>query len=591
MAQAYCQSRDWLKGKNEYHGDETYNYFTCGQYSVIDGWHVVHFPKGMSVYHGSARFADVNVEYPIGVQFYELRFPHSSDDYPISLDQASQSSDSVVSLLSQKSGIQPSWYASPEIGPIYTRFNMKPSLGAVFEFVTKRDIVMLLINRDENIIRLMRLAQEQQDSKVMKAILSMFGYSSLTTFNEEADTGILTSKNRRSCNIIDGIFARWICQNVITRHGFSGYASPEVKTKFHGGKFHLEFIFCDATLYLDRVSKISVGNYPEVKLFLEQMKKYITIDTDFQAGNLYEHSCWITLFSEQLSLLIDAPIEEHRYIAIAAFLHDIGKMDSTWPSRVNPFRGEVDYDLAPDHPQIGARYLLGHLPLRILGRSTDQYIDIEALVGELLEISGSDIPIDLEDEYIPFWRTYFAFIAEVHWEIWQSLYEKLSQDRLEAIMEIIDEHDDNVMNNDGLLDVIQESFSDEIETILSYIFSLNGVMKEVGFFKFPVITTIEMYGFLIRSALIVSTADILAIHPYQPEGNLHSTPDRYVRQIKTSRYLDFISDVPQVYPGSEFGDQELKDKFILLEKFVEFIVNWEDGRIVLDNLRDEEMME
>jgi len=88
--------------------------------------------------------------------------------------------------------------------------------------------------------------------------------------------------------------------------------------------------------------------HTDLSRFIADMKRYTTTNSNVHVGNLYEHSVWSTLYAEDFTT--DLPdIEERRFIALAAFMHDVGKMTE-----------ELVYYSIPDHPRIGRDYVLGY---------------------------------------------------------------------------------------------------------------------------------------------------------------------------------------------------------------------------------------
>ena len=86
-------------------------------------------------------------------------------------------------------------------------------------------------------------------------------------------------------------------------------------------------------------NKLWLKNIPEnTALFFNQMEMYESVNTNFHSGNLLEHSIWSLFFVERICQKLN--LKDIRFIklcAIAALVHDIGKMD--------PFDKETVYNI------------------------------------------------------------------------------------------------------------------------------------------------------------------------------------------------------------------------------------------------------
>ena len=567
----FCFSHRWLDGQGELDSTgQPKDYFTCAEYLLLDGYKIAKFPRGMSLYHGSFAFGNTNSEYPIGKNFYRPVSERESRER-ILPEQASQDSESVVSILASNSGVSPSWYTDRQTSSLYLNDMRKICVNCRFRYVTKDDIYMLLINDDDNIIQFFNLALIQEDYEILDVILEMNGYldenfkPDYGKFRDDIATGTLSHKNRFSKAEPDSQFAIWICENVIGPNNFSGYASPDVFSSYHGGLFHLEFIFCDATLHLERILDTPEPESPNVKLFVAEMKKYVTTNVNFHAGNLYQHSCWIVLYTEYLADIVHIPDEYVRFMSIAAFFHDVGKMTFSWPSYSNEYRQEIDYYTVPDHSEIGRNYILGLSHLHRMdsdGQKSSETIPVSRVIEEMIsegigsEGEGSS---ELIDQDIDFWRSYCSFITAIHWTLGDNLYRKVSAPRLWKLESLL---------RSG--EVIPDDYEYEMGLISRYIDYLD---REISRANFHVPIDTKLRKFFIHSALIISTADIMASQPFNAINNVKIVPGQishYEREIRRSRFFDFIEDVPKIYPG---GNLAVEGKFGPLYNIVDLQID------------------
>lgn len=116
-----------------------------------------------------------------------------------------------------------------------------------------------------------------------------------------------------------------------------------------------KIIFCFFVLLFFVASPIDVS-VDSFQTLLQDMKEYKVTNKQFHAGNLYEHSMWVeqalAQFIQKKSFWCDGLVlsdREKEILALAAFLHDIGKA------------GDLNFlfETKKMHPEIGAEYIMG----------------------------------------------------------------------------------------------------------------------------------------------------------------------------------------------------------------------------------------
>lgn len=118
--------------------------------------------------------------------------------------------------------------------------------------------------------------------------------------------------------------------------------------------------------------------------FIIDMKLYITTNINVHVGNLYEHSVWSVLYAEDITDSSVTSTKLKRFISVAAFLHDVGKMTERY----------VYYSI-PDHPRIGRDYVRGSKLLPHSG----------------INVRTQIVPyLGLNDDFIP----YLEFVVDNH---------------------------------------------------------------------------------------------------------------------------------------------------------------------------------
>lgn len=541
---------DWKKGVKGYinlgkYGMYPTDYFRCGLYYYDGLFQVVKFPKGMSLYHGSRTLAENVVEFPIGKAFYEPircdKIRESDQSGLVMTYVTDNKTDVVEALASINDGLSESWFAEPDIAKLYSIQNDKepPVCGdkCVLAYKLKRDTLFVLLDDDSNIISL--LANPMVPAEHKKYLKHMWNISdrdiSPAFRNYVGD--IHVEKRRQSYRELDLPFSKWLCQSMTATNkdrtelnSYAGYASrhPIYEAAM---EFHMEFMFCDATKWLERdldnefdfayklawtkdvIPMSSVPDYDYIKLFMKQLELYKTTNTRFHSGNLLEHSIWSVLHAEQeiVNFLPDykIAIPEFMYIVIAvtAFLHDIGKMDPVNSKCVKRV-GCLYFDL-PNHPQLGADYVSGKKLLPILDEATllptGEHFALKRLIKALsmnrIDVSNAYLMADMTD------------LIKFHWTLGG--------------------HVINVAN--GSYPAVEaKAFLNEIgERSLAFVCVL----------------------------LMISTADVLASQPY----GVGKLPPRL---NYSSTYMPFISNMPKKYKGGNCGTTSEPQRTALIKEII-----------------------
>lgn len=282
-----------------------------------------------------------------------------------------------------------------------------------------------------------------------------------------------------------------------------------------------------------------------IQILYKDMAKYKTTAIDFHAGDLLEHSTWITLFVDNIYMDkgcttcewsddIPKTDEIRKIINVTAFLHDIGKAGD----------GNYVYYDKPDHPQIGAQYILGQKSYKYVDdNGIEKSLDINSLLREF-QMTGSRYPEIL------------ACFINNHW-LFGSYMKKMTSNNLTIVAT---DYINEILNNCSKfgLDFIR---NDKTERLL--------------FFKIQ---------------MLISACDVRATQPYMDHDMVRKLTKTLKDNVKDtfgsreyhvnaskikqninykSPILPYISNMPQVHPGIDgykvFGYGE---KGLLLRKEV-----------------------
>lgn len=396
------------------------NYFSCGIYFFDGMFQVVKFPKGMQLYHGSGALANANAEFPAGPDFYRPD-EKKIDTLKLALNTQADQESSVEYEASKQLPVSPAWFGSFRVAKTYSLQN-KEFVGrcadkCVNVYELREDTTFFILNNNFNIWKILSDMSAPPDIKTKLLFMFSLNYNDVVDqikFHDENYGEIkLPDKRRVSYREVDLPFMSWLCGYL--PDNYAGYAANATSSKGEA-VFHLEFTFCNPMRWLTR----NLSNPRDwqhnaglegadriIKLFMEQLSYYKTTNVNFHAGNLFEHSVWSLLFAEQLmvnySAIYKPSVSEQRKIAAAAFLHDIGKIV---PEATSAHRRKHDYVYfgIPEHPQIGADYILGKKPLYILDKDMNKTGVLN--MPELLTALGFE-----KEDYEA-----LAKIVELHWD-------------------------------------------------------------------------------------------------------------------------------------------------------------------------------
>lgn len=575
---------NWKEGSNYRQNGVKRTMFDCGEYFFDGKFNLVRFQKGINVYHGSIRLTEFASEYPVGVDFYEP-VNYKNKKGQVSAQKASNSNKNLRELLSEELDVEVSWYGDINVAVNYSNFPVwhgndpykYKCKNCTFAYRTKKEIVMILINDDENILNFFNMAKKQGNKDVMNAILDMNGFPKnidlnrrKTQINLQNRPGwrfYLKGKNRKSTRKADTTFANWLCQNIIKPEGYDGSAAPEQHSTNHPPykAMHLEFIFCNAveTLERDTTSEydwqyVDMSNYDEKKRnIIEQMKKYIILSTNLHSGNLYENTSWKVLFAEYLTdvadknnylkdLLLDTNI--NKFISIATFLSNIGKM-TLKDTEVNRKRGEVLFYRVPEYKKISREYFMGdgYIP----------YIDSNGnKIGEL-QIQDFEELLD----YNPGYNCLFALIIDNYGDFISNVYSKITEKEIKRKY---------------LSKKSKKNISDYIDNFYQdFVYSC-----DPDYYKY--------FSTVIVTSIIVATSHVLSYQPFKKnilelvgqkkEMDRATQKPALVKLFKAvnhkSEHISFITDQPKLYRGTDYPEKsEIFDKFEIVMKFVPDILS------------------
>jgi hypothetical protein len=304
--------------------------------------------------------------------------------------------------------------------------------------------------------------------------------------------------------------------------GYAGYVNPETPyikdNKPTGNARFGEVVFGYNVLdHLDRdynnpndwqYSSISLAT-PTLKLLIEDMEDYKTTNIDFHAGDLLEHSIWVMFYADKIyqhdkqhqncsycKWGSGIPRSEHmrKFIATAAFLHDIGKAGDL---------KHLYYD-KPDHPHTGADYLSGKAQYRLGGSNKGKVLNIDDLIREL------DLP---QGPY----RQILTCLVDNHW-------------KFGGYMKTLDEQSPKKAAKQYIEDVMDSLTRYGLQSIINS-------KKELSIY--------------FRIQMLISAADLLGTKPYNDHKKIRVVSDYIKEQTKgltsgTKEFAEKSSEVPKV---------------------------------------------
>ena len=503
---------DWKNGTILKKDGLDYDYFYCGEYYFDGEYQVVKFPKGMVLYHGSGLLANEAVAYPLGIPYYKPQEFGREKNEEVTLAIAKDSKYNLEQLLSEYARIDAGWFTDPKNARIYTKIDTIPGCEGfcLQAYKLTQDCIFLLLDNEYNLQKL--LTHPKMDKNTSDGLREMFTIAndykqSLNRSNNPGNIINLGDLTRVSIYSNDKIVANWLCDYVIYEN-YSGYCAPtQINKKKAEKSFHLEFVFCNPLLYLERDLENAEDMFydaeeypPNIKSLFNQMKKYETTNTNFHSGNIFQHSIWSLLFAEHLSGRTTPKVDDRlkRLIMGSALIHDIGKMN---PEKcvLNVTRNKYMYDVIESHPEIGASYFDTGIPIL-----NDNLKD----TGE--KLWPQDILKDIISDITPAEIETAKNVVLYHWHFGSKILDKFA--------------------NRG--EIYKNAITEYIK-----------LFDDIATRKISIFATI-----------IVSIADIEATQPYTLRKLENLTTDEIKSLIK-SQLLPYIVSKPKIFRGTDLAHQ------------------------------------
>lgn len=402
---------------------------------------IITIPKGMKFFHGG-KFVCYNVKYPIGSKFYNPIDEKSESIHEYMKENKKYKEDLLPEDLDKVSGkVERSFF-----GSLYTASNYAES-----------GCDLCIENENEKICKCIGVFSAKEDVNVLDlyddCTLKVILKSDFFTTNEKnmlKDAyGISRDEQLRDYNVLKSLRNSkfqahnhpynkeekeyFVVDKIVgwcEKNNLAGYSNPGI------GRFS-EVIFIDAKKHLNRDigdhrdwQYINIGNCGFLGELMSQMGNYETSNIDFHAGNLYAHSVWTALYTQELfdnksPWTKGVPHKYKDLTTFSAFLHDVGKM-----------KGSFFYYDKPNHPKDGEELLLG--------KYKDDFIAIK--LDNLLKSSG----IEKESEEF----CIIVGVVSLHWLFgkYYSAYKstrdkKMNNDRKQKTLNLISwEYIQNIKN-------------------------------------------------------------------------------------------------------------------------------------------------
>lgn len=357
---------------------DSYKAFWCGEYFFDGEYNVVRFPKGMSLYHGSAGLVKNLIPFPLGLDYFTKpqRGAVGSDETKSTAQQIAQAMKPVIS---------PGWYGGFQEAKIYSRqtdtLEYQCGEKCVLAYKTTRPITILLLNDPLNLEKISR--KSSNTSLFNQYLTKMFTkggtgefLAKSTGFDDPLRSIDLNPLWRYSVREYDLPIAQEIKK--ILGDSYDGYGASRMKMN-EKMYFHEEMIFFNPLEFLERDIKNPRDYYYFPSTPLESVNKYIissslfeSTNVDFHAGNLIEHSVWSLLWAENACFdffkqqiygarifkdeiefrdEIKVPVSFLiKIISVMAFLHDSTKMKGYRNMLKNITRNKFIYFDDKEHP-------------------------------------------------------------------------------------------------------------------------------------------------------------------------------------------------------------------------------------------------
>lgn len=511
------------------------NYFDCASYFFDGEFNIAKFDKKIFLYHGSAMLASKVVAYPVGADFYK---PAEKENNSLiewlvaSVSDENNWEKDIDELLSEKINVSSAWFADPSTAAMYSNFSKgegsKERCGekCVFAYETKKPLTIFLLDDPYNIAKILTSPDFLVEKSVKIALMSMFSIKNPepveTLSNSPFSRFYYPDMVRHSSRDMDYIFNKWFCNTLSNKYDGYGATTQLVANKqIHGGKFHLEFAFCNPLKHLTRSYRNPIDwQYidnkkipPNTLRLLKEYFLYETTNVYFHAGNLLQHSVWTMLYSESISefLCKNTQCLDGKIISLFAFLHDVGKINPNSPSIIkNLTRGVMIYYNQPEHNKIGAEYIKeDKVPIVNRNLNVVDYLKISSIFSELGINYNDDI------------KKLLAFVIDEHWYFGEYVLKKIL-----------------------------------IEGISVYEKSRNDYLKKISddmkLYNIPQ----KKFLLVISTLLIIGYSDILGSQNFPSTFN---EVKKNSRGNVVSKYFPFIGNLSKLYGGSQIPEKLKKD--------------------------------
>lgn len=556
-----CKDYNWkvLPGhwKDKY-GKERY-WFDCGKYLYDGNFNIIIFPKGMSLYHGSASLTYFAGEYPLGIDYYKSGIDPLNSYQKALLKNPNTNINYKKRLLDKKQNINISYYGDYEVAVTYSKkpiqidgsnpFVLNCGGNCISAYKLKKDINMLNLYDPFNLYIL--LTENYLKSDVKDILSKAYDISTVNNFVDlyekikpnNLDTSqdsfqklqqaydpfrrFLMKSQRGTLRDNDYLVPREIL-TIVVKLGYSGFVNP--RTPYLEGSYKGQYRFAelvfgkDVLNFIERdFSNIYDWQYfdtkrlfDEIGVLVKDMYKYKTFNIDFHAGDLYEHSIWTALYIQKMFKIGSIWTEgiDSYYMSslvIAGFLHDIGK------------GGDLVYTYfdKPNHSLTGFEYFKQIRKYEY--RDEDGNISI-LNIPELLK------NINIIDDNM---KNLISFLILSHWEFGYYI-NQIKDDNINEIAQ----------NYKNVLD--QMIYTSEV---------------------------ILPHNLLYRMAMLISSCDIMASQVYIPTDKftelseeVNINPKRLINDLNA--YLDdypYLTNRPKVHRGAnKYEELEIEKKGLLL---------------------------
>lgn len=595
-----CGNPNWINDPNiDNHTDilgVSRDQTDCGMYFYDGEFNCIRFPVETIFYNGSSGSANSLSEFPAGFIFYRMYdvFDPNVFNPPNNfVDLVAQSNEELEEIISQHYPVTASWFSdlataqayskkppNPPYDPNIQKRHIACDSNCVLAYRAKKEINMILLNDNYNIAKFLQLAPTAPANPDVRASLNlMFGINpgspSLnpvrTDKYEVFERVDIKNKERHSYTENDSIFVKWFCRTVNASGKYSGLCAPRISTQHHGGMFAKEYIFCNVFKWLKRdLSNPNDWQYNpsaipiEISVYIEQLKKYESVNINFHSGNLYEHSVWSLLYAEfQVHNLLINSLQKlvedektqvpdinlfndiYKLSCVCSFLHDIGNIGFKSKNiKRNIKRGKFQYFSIPNHPDIGANYIGRLYNMKTMKKydgikiyndmleDTKMELDIQSMINLMLKGNAS-IPVSDEVLYI------IRGVIKGHLRFGEVLEEI---NRFKVQNRYNSPYNEVEMNGFARLYLL-----DPLKGISRHLAKYN--TKEVDFFYFKI---------FVYCSIVTSISDILATQPYgigQLDRWLGGTPAAKNILNTTSNYFPYISNVSKKYKGVNFAEE------------------------------------